>query len=116
MVLESPTTRLENKQQLGPVSQDSLQMRIIKKQSQWLTSGELRHRGSASDLQKGDIVLLLSNLPTFVWIAAALLPLGATAYALKFYRKHCGYLIVWTRVAALALVQIAVFLLSFAFF
>ncbi len=64
----------------------------------------------------GGIVLHSLGLPWFVWIAAGLLPFGAAAYALKFYRKHCGYLIVWTRVALLALVQIALFLLSFAFF
>ena len=64
----------------------------------------------------GGVVLHSSGLPWFVWIAAALLPFGAAAYALKFYLKERGSLIVWTRVAVLPLVQIALFLLSFAFF
>ena len=67
-------------------------------------------------VKDGGIVLHSSGLPTFVWMVAALLPLGAAAYALKFYRKHCGCLIVWTSVALLALVQTTLFLLSFAFF
>lgn len=56
------------------------------------------------------------NLPWFVWIVIPLLPLGAVAYVFKFYRKHLGSLIVWTRAAVLMLIQMALFLLSFAFF
>jgi hypothetical protein len=67
-------------------------------------------------LKEGDIVLHPSGLPWFVWTAAALLPFGAAADAHKFYRNHRGSLILWTRVAVLALVQVALFLLSFAFF
>ena len=61
-------------------------------------------------------MLRSSGLPWFVWTAAALLPFGATAYAHKFYRNHRGSMILWTRVALLALVQVVLFLLSFAFF
>jgi hypothetical protein len=60
--------------------------------------------------------LHLSSLPWFVWIVVPLLPLGAVAYIFKFYRKHLGSLIVWTRAAILVLIQTAFFLLSFAFF
>ncbi len=58
----------------------------------------------------------LSSLPWFVWIVVPLLPLGVLAYVSKFYRKHLGSLIVWTRVAILVLIQTALFLLSFAVF
>jgi len=61
------------------------------------------------------MLLRSSSLPWFVWIAAALLPLGTVAYVLKFYRKHCRSTAVWTRAAILTLVQIALFLFSFAF-
>jgi len=60
--------------------------------------------------------LHLLSLPWFVWIVVPLLPLGVVAYVSKFYRKHLGSLIVWTRAATLILIQIALFLLSFAVF
>lgn len=56
----------------------------------------------------------LLNLPWFVWAVAALLPLGTTAYVLKFYRKHLGSLTLLGWTAVLALIQIALFLVSFA--
>lgn len=37
------------------------------------------------------------------------------AYVLKFYRKHLGSLGLWRWAALLALIQIALFLVSFAF-
>jgi hypothetical protein len=61
------------------------------------------------------MLLRLSNLPWFIWLAAALLPLGTIAYVFKYYRSHCRSLAVWRRAAFLALSQISVFLLSFAF-
>ena len=66
-------------------------------------------------LRAGGIVLHSLGLPWFVWIATALLPLGTVTYALKFYRQCRGSLVLWTRVAFLALTQIVLFLLSFAF-
>jgi hypothetical protein len=61
------------------------------------------------------MLLRLSNLPWFAWAAATLLPLGTIAYVLKFYRRHCRSLAVWRMAAFLALLQIALLLLSFAF-
>jgi hypothetical protein len=75
---------------------------------------DLRLPGNASEFLR---IMLprLSNLPWFLWTAAALLPLGTMAYVLKFYRKHLGSLALWRWAALLALIQIALFLLSFAF-
>ena len=60
--------------------------------------------------------LHLLNLPWFVWIIVPVLPLGVVSYVAKFYRKHLGSLIVWTRAAILVLIQTALLLLSFAIF
>jgi hypothetical protein len=58
--------------------------------------------------------LHLSSLPWFVWIAVPVLPLGVVAYVSKFYSRYLGSSIVWGRAAILVLIQIALFLLSFA--
>jgi len=74
----------------------------------------LRLPGNASEFLR-IMLLRLSNLPWFIWTAAALLPLGTMAYVLKFYSKHLGSLALWRWAALLALIQIALFLVSFAF-
>jgi hypothetical protein len=68
-----------------------------------------------SFFKAGDTVLPSIGLPWFVWVAAGTLPIGVTAYALKFYRKQSLYLVVCTSIALLSLVQIMLFLLSFTF-
>jgi hypothetical protein len=61
------------------------------------------------------MILPLSNLPWFTWAVAALLPFATMAYVLKFYRKYLGSITVWGWAACLALVQVTLFLVSFAF-
>jgi len=77
-------------------------------------SMDLRLPGNASEFLT--IVLQgLSNLPWFIWTAAALLPLGTMAYVLRFHSKHLRTFAPWGWTALLALIQVALFLASFAF-
>lgn len=61
------------------------------------------------------MLMRLSNLPWLIWTIAPLLPLGTMGYVLKFYGKHLGSLALWGWAALLALIQIALFVVSFAF-
>jgi hypothetical protein len=63
-----------------------------------------------------DVVLHPLGLPWFVWIAAALQPFGAVAYALKFYRQYISSGALWSRFVVLVVVQVTLFLGCFAFF
>jgi len=55
------------------------------------------------------------GLSWMIWALSALVPLGTAMYIFRFYRTYWRYRIVWMSAIALAIFQIALFLLSFAF-
>jgi hypothetical protein len=54
------------------------------------------------------------RLPIVIWVISALLPLGTVGYVVRFYSTNLRSYLLWTRALVLSLLQIAVFLLSFA--
>jgi hypothetical protein len=66
-------------------------------------------------LGRGITLISHSLALSMVWILVPLLPLGTVAYVLKYYRKHCGSVAVWTGAAIVGLGQMVLFALSFAF-